>query len=174
MSSQFSAGVRAITLVKLTFSLASVSPAMAQKTASLAVLGSVAAAVTPSIAPSAFAPQSPSIARSPRSSGSSAAAAPAGAASPALARGPARASPAEPSSVTLTARPGRRSNRFSRFAAPAISPAFTPVSAARARRLVPLTSWRQSSSRAPASPAAPIPAILTAPVVTSPLASAPR
>ena len=79
MSSQFSAGVRAITLVKLTFSLAAVSPAIPASSAILAGRDSPAAEA-PSMAPSAFAPASPSMARSPRSSGSSASPAPSGAA----------------------------------------------------------------------------------------------
>ncbi len=180
MSSQFSGGVRAITLVKLTFSLAAVSPATTPSAVIRAGRGSDAAAATPSIAPSALAPLSPSIDRSPRSSGSSAAAAPAGAAAAARACGPARASARLASAPTLIARPGRRSNRFIRFALAATSAALTPTSAIRrgadgtgpGTALRPLP--RQSSSSAAASPAAPIPAILIAPVVTSPLASAPR
>ena len=102
--------------------------------------GRLAAAAAPSMAPSALAPASPSIARSPRSSPSSASAAPSGIAParpagqatgartgpagrgapvPGACRGgeqPARQGP------TLIARPGRRSNRFSRLAPPAISP----------------------------------------------------
>ena len=72
MSSQRSAGVRSITLVKLTFSLAAVSPAIPASSAIRAGRDRPAAEA-PSIAPSAFAPASPSMARSPRSSGSSAA-----------------------------------------------------------------------------------------------------
>ena len=74
-------GVRSITLVKLTFSLAAVSPVIPASSAIRAVRGSPAAAA-PSMAPSAFAPQSPSMARSPRSSGSRARAAASGAATP--------------------------------------------------------------------------------------------
>ena len=122
MSSQFRAGVFAITLVKLTFSLAAVSAATPPRMASLAGRRSDEAAASPIIAPIALAPLSPSMARSARSSGSSAAAAPAGAAISALACGPRRPSAALASSATLTARPGRRSNRFSRFALPATSP----------------------------------------------------
>ena len=133
MSSQFKAGVRAITLVKLTFSLAAVSAATAPRTTSLVGRRSDDAAATPIIAPIALAPLSPSIARSPRSSGSSAAAAPTGAASSALAIGPRRPSAALASSETLIARPGRRSNRFSRFALPATRPALIAMSAARPR-----------------------------------------
>jgi len=59
--SQRSAGVRSITLVKLTFSLAAVSPAIPASSAIRAGRGSPAAEA-PSIAPSAFAPASPSIA----------------------------------------------------------------------------------------------------------------
>src|SRR5207342_1770758 len=60
MSSQFSAGVRAITLVKLTFSLAAVMPTMAASKVMRADRGRQDAEA-PSIAPSAFAPASPSI-----------------------------------------------------------------------------------------------------------------
>src|SRR5580704_18537998 len=70
ISSERRAGVRSITLVKLTFSLAAVSPVIPASSAIRAGRGRPAAAV-PSMAPSAFAPQSPSMARSARSSGSS-------------------------------------------------------------------------------------------------------
>ncbi len=51
MSSQFSAGVRAITLVKLTFSLAAVSAATAARMATRVGRRSDDAAATPTIAP---------------------------------------------------------------------------------------------------------------------------
>jgi hypothetical protein len=165
MSSQFSGGVAAMTLVKLTFSLATVSATIPASRQARAVLGSVRAAAAPSIAPSALAPASPSIARSPRSSGSSASAAPTGAAT---ACGPdARASPAAMraavSVATLMARPGRRSKRLSRFAPPAISPA-----------LMAMSAGSPPSSRAAPRPVTARPASLIVPVVTSPCRSAPR
>src|SRR5690349_19159612 len=159
MSSQFSAGVRAITLVKLTFSLAAVSPAIPASSTILAGWDRPAAEA-PSIAPSAFAPASPSMARSPRSSGSKASAAPSGAATLSWPVTPSRAPEA---AATLMARPGRRSNRFSRFVPPATSPALMTTSAGE-----------PPASTAVASPVTPIPPSLTAPVVTSPCRSAPR
>ena len=72
MSSQRSGGVRSITLVKLTTSLAAVSPMIPASSAIRAGRGRRAAAAVPSMAPSALAPASPSMARSPRSSPSSA------------------------------------------------------------------------------------------------------
>ena len=209
MSSHRRAGVRSITAVKLTTSLAAVRPVIAASNASLAGRDRLAAAATPSRAPSALAPASPSIARSPRSSGSSAIAAPSGAATVSRAPGPGSGSSAAPgpaaapgpmaapslaivpgpadvpgpvaapwragprrapaarsaplASATLSARPGRRSKRFSRLAPPATSPALMATSAGP-----------PPSSAADARPVAPIPPSLTAPVVTSPLASAPR
>ena len=159
MSSQFSAGVRAITLVKLTFSLAAVSPAIPASSAIRAGRGSPAAEA-PSIAPSAFAPASPSMARSPRSSGSSASAAPSGAATPSCPAAPSRAPEA---AATLMARPGRRSNRLSRFAPPATRPALRITSAGEPPASAALTI-----------PVTPMPPSFTAPVVTSPCRSAPR
>ncbi len=175
MSTLRSGPVRSITLVKLTFSLAAVRPTTTASAPSLAPRGSLAAAV-PSMAPSAFAPASPSIERSPRSSGSNAAAADSGAAQAARpSRDGARSAPV--SSATLMARPGRRSNRFRRLAPPAMRPALMRVSATVSR-----AGGASAASPAPgagpaisaaASPVAPIPAILTAPVVSSPLRSAP-
>jgi len=169
MSSHRKAGVRSMTAVKLTTSLAAVRPVIAASRASRTGRDRLAAAATPSNAPSALAPASPSIARSPRSSGSRAAAAPSGAAT--AGRAPARDGPPRAptaSSVplaraTLRARPGRRSNRFSRFAPPATSPALTATSAGP-----------PPSSMADTRPVAPMPPSLTAPVVTSPWARAPR
>src|SRR5215472_17406383 len=125
MSSHRSAGVCSITPVKLTTSLAAVSPMTAARTATLAGRGRAAAAAAPSMAPSALAPASPSIARSPRSSGSTASAAPTGGAAASLPAGEAAPSTVPAARVTLMARPGRRSNRFSRFAPPATRPALT-------------------------------------------------
>ena len=71
-SSSRSTGVRWITWVKLTFSLAAVSPASTASSAARPSGPVRAASATPSSAPSAFAPLSPSITRSSRSSGSSA------------------------------------------------------------------------------------------------------
>src|SRR6266536_1047461 len=164
MSSQRSGGVRSITLVKLTTSLAAVSPRTPASAATRADRGSVAAAAVPSSAPRAFAPASPSMACSPRSSGSSAMAAPAGAAAAqrAAARcaGPApgpAASMAAAAIVTLMARPGRRSNRLSRFALPAVRTELMTMSAAE-----------PPSSALAATPLVPIPPILSAPLVSSP------
>ena len=94
MSSLRSAGVGSMTLVKLTFSLATVSATIPASRPARADRGSEPAAAAPSIAPSALAPASPSMARSARSSGSSARPAPSGAATaarPADRSGPARA-----------------------------------------------------------------------------------
>ena len=126
--------------------------------------GRLAAAAAPSMAPRALAPQSPSMARSPRSSPASARAAPTGIPAVAAAPGgPATAISPPARDATLMARPGRRSNRLSRLAPPAIRPAFTAASTG----LPPRTALA-------ASPVAPMPPILTAPVVTSPWARAPR
>ncbi|CNG85543.1 Uncharacterised protein [Mycobacterium tuberculosis] len=165
---RFSTGLAAMTLVKLTTSLAAFSPASPASTASRGPRPSRVAA-RPSSAPSALAPASPSIARSPRSSGSSAAAAPSGAATTAE---PDRvsASGAPVISPTLIARPGRRSNRFIRFAAPAMLAPLTRVSNARPVRV----RAGDPAIAAAASPVAPMPRIFTAPLVTSPRASAPR
>src|SRR6266699_3191907 len=159
MSSQCSAGVRSITLVKLTFSLAAVSPAIPASSA-IRTGRDRPAAEAPSIAPSAFAPASPSIARSPRSSGSSARAAVRGAATLSWPAAPSRAPEA---AATLMARPGRRSNRLSRFAPPATRPALMTTSAGE-----------PPASAALMTPVTPIPPSFTAPVVTSPCRSAPR
>ena len=168
MSSRRSGGVRSITRVKLTTSLAAVRPAMPASSTIRAGRDRLAAAAAPSIAPRALAPASPSIARSARSSGSSASAAQAG---PASARqAVARAAPLvpaassePPASATLIARPGRRSKRLSRFAPPAVRPVLSTTSAGD-----------PPSSAAADSPAEPMPAIFTAPLVTWPLARAPR
>src|SRR5215469_15680346 len=166
MSSHRSAGVRSITAVKLTFSLAAVSPAIPASSATRAGLERLAAAATPRSAPSALAPASPSIARSPRSSPSSASAAPSGAATawPAPRRvpvpcpaGAAAARSTPPAKATLMARPGRRSNRFSRLAPPATRPA-----------LIATSAGAPPSTAAATSPVPPMPPSLTAPVVTSP------
>src|SRR5260370_35651080 len=88
ISSQRSAGVRSITLVKLTFSLAAGRPVVPASSAIRIGRGRPAAAA-PSMAPSAFAPQSPRMARSARYSGSSVTAAARGGsgARPAVSRG---------------------------------------------------------------------------------------
>ncbi len=123
MSSQRSGAVRSITLVKLTTSLAAVSPMMPVSSATRAARGRPAAAAVPSRAPSAFAPASPSMARSPRSSPSSASAAPTGTAASGADAGAAAASSPPLATVTLLARPGRRSNRLTRLAPmPAMRP----------------------------------------------------
>src|SRR6516164_9843446 len=169
MSSHRKAGVRSMTAVKLTTSLAAVSPVIAASRTSRAGRDRLVAAATPSSAPSALAPASPSIARSPRSSGSRAAAAPSGAAtadSAPTGDRPPRAPPASSvplARATFRARPGRRSNRFSRLAPPAASPA-----------LIATSAGPPPSSRADPRPVAPMPPSLTAPVVTSPWARAPR
>src|ERR1700691_2856744 len=169
MSRRCSSGVCAMTLVKLTFSLAAVRPVIAARTVTLAARGSVAAAAAPSMPPSALAPESPSIARSPRSSGSTESAAPTGAAAPAA---PAEVTPsaAPAASATLIARPGRRSNKVSRVAPPATRPVLITTSTADP----PPAPWPEPTSTLAASPVAPIPTIFTAPLVTSPLARAPR
>ena len=159
MSSQFSAGVRAITLVKLTFSLAAVSPAIPASKVMRPGRDSPAAEA-PSMAPSAFAPASPSMARSPRSSGSSASAAPSGAATLSC---PAAPSKTPEAAATLMARPGRRSNRLSRFALPATRPVLRITS-----------TGEPPASAALTTPVTPMPPSFTAPVVTSPCRSAPR
>ena len=111
------------------------------------------------MAPRPFAPQSPSIERSPRSDGAEATAAPTTA--PA---GPfTTASGAFTAVTAFSARPGRRSSRLVRFAVPAIkAPSAT----------IPATAFTphdlRGSSAAAASPAAPTPRIFTAPLVTSP------
>ena len=166
MSSQRRAGVRSITLVKLTSSLAAVSPVIPASSAIRAGRGRPAAAA-PSMAPSAFAPQSPSMARSPRSSGSRVSAA--ASAAPRRRRGGRSASApaaisAPEATATLMARPGRRSNRLSRLAPPATRPALMTTIGERRPR--PARRWR--------SPVAPMPPSLTAPVVTSPWRRAPR
>ena len=159
MSSQRSAGVRSITLVKLTFSLAAVSPAIPASSAIRAGRDRPAAEA-PSIAPSALAPASPSMARSPRSSGSRASAAASGAATLSWPAAPIMAPEA---TATLMARPGRRSNRLSRFAPPATRPA-----------LMTMSAGEPPASAALKMPVAPMPPSFTAPVVTSPCRSAPR
>src|SRR5204862_4441923 len=109
-------GVLSMTLVKLTRSLAAVSPASPASRTARPAVPVRAASATPSSAPSALAPASPSMMSSPRSSGSSAAAAPTGPA--------ARSAPAAPiRRPDFSARPGRRSSRLTRFAVPAMTPA---------------------------------------------------
>ncbi len=65
--------------------------------------------------------------------------------------------------ATLMARPGRRSNRLSRFAPPATSPALMTTSAGEPPASTALTI-----------PVTPMPPSLTVPVVTSPFRKAPR
>ena len=158
-----------MTLVKLTFSLATVSATIPASRPARADRGSELAAAAPSIAPSALAPASPAwparpgpraAARGPRQAARRPRRGPADRSGPPAP--PAAISPAD-NAATLTARPGRRSKRLSRLAPPAISPALMITSV----RLPP-------SSRPPASPVAASPASLTLPVVTSPWASAPR
>ncbi|QVJ02606.1 hypothetical protein KGD82_09500 [Nocardiopsis eucommiae] len=160
-SSRFNTGTRSITWEKLVRSLARVRPTTAPSRARRTGRGARAAAATPRAAPSALAPASPSIERSASSSGSRAAEAPSTGPSSGAA-GEASAG-AEASSANFTARPGRRSKRLTRLALAAIRAPSTRVS-----------SGPRRSRYAEASPVAPIPAILTAPVVTSPWANAPR
>src|SRR5579859_5356832 len=164
MSSQRRADVRSITLVKLTFSLAAVRPVIPASRAIRAGRGRPAAA-TPSMAPSAFAPQSPSMARSARSSGRRLSPAASGAATSARRppRDPPAASSAPEATATLTARPGRRSNRLSRFAPPATS-----------APLMTTSTGAPPASAALATPVTPMPPSLIAPVVISPRRRAPR
>src|SRR5829696_2809317 len=164
-SSQRSAGVRSMIAVKLTRSLARLSATTASRTPSFAGRGSQAAATVPTAAPSAFAPQSPSMDLSRRSLGRHPAAAPRTGAAPTP------TSPAASASVTLAARPGRRSQRLVKFAVPAIS----TVSISRsARRIVTPAPDVRPRSRLAAAALSPTPAIFTAPLVRVPDRSAAR
>ncbi len=175
MSAHRSGAVRSMTLVKLTTSLAAVSAAIAARAAILVRLPSDMAAAVPSIAPSPFAPASPSIDRSARSSGRSAPAAASGAAVAGPSAPPATSrAPATP--ATLMARPGRRSKRFRTLAPPAIRPALMTMSAAARARRRPGSAALSSALaaiNAATTPVTPMPTSLTAPVVSSPWDSAP-
>src|SRR4051794_20567745 len=176
-------GLRSMTLVKLTRSLINVMVAIVASSAARATPGRPAAATTPTPAPRAFAPQSPSMDRSPRSAGSEPSAAPRTGADP----GPHSMAPA--TTTTLAARPGRRSNRLVRFAAPAISAPSSTRSVTRTQPAnLPLVSPSLVGpplvgprlvvgpllvSMAPASKALrPTPTTLTIPLVTLPSRSA--
>src|SRR5690606_29676678 len=167
-STRRSTSLPSMTVEKLTFSLARVSPTTPASASQRTARGAANATCEPSAAPSALAPQSPSMSRSPRSPGAAAAAAPrtapvVGAAD--VARNGADAAPA-----ALSARPGRRSRRLSRFAVPATSAPLTPTSTRWANappvRRVPIAA---ATSETPL-----IPRTFIAPVVTRPSASAPR
>src|SRR5690625_2223151 len=160
-----------MTSLKLIRSLASVRATSVPRCTIRAPVPSRATSDTPTRAPRVLAPVSPSIARSPRSSGSAAAAAPTAAATGTPRRPQASGRCA---STTFPARPGRRSNRFTTFACPAIAapPASTPTSrVTRPARLVVVVGGHAAAD---SSPARPMPAILTAPVVSSPRDSDPR
>ena len=121
-----------------------------------------ATTAAPRAAPSACAPVSPIIARSPRSSGSTAAAAPMQRAASAAA-GPLRSSPGAPSASTAAAaRPGPYVHEVHEVRGPAIT---TPARS--------LSTGRSLSSAPATSPAAEIPNNFTAPLVTSPPAARP-
>ena len=161
MSSQRSGGVRSITLVKLTTSLAAVSPAIPASTAIRAGRGRLAAAAVPSRAPSALAPASPSMARSARSS-------------------PSRPEGRAERDRGLLRRGGgeQRAGRGGHLDGPA-GPQVEQVDQVGAARDEARVDQQQSAGPSPssaltASPVAPMPPSLTAPVVTSPCASAPR
>ena len=104
------------------------------------------ASAVPASAPSAFAPASPSIVSSARSSCHDAATEPSAAAA-SLPDAPGdRASGAVSRPVSLSARPGRRSNRLTRLAVPAMSTAEPSTSAALA------DAEGAASSEAPRAP----------------------
>src|SRR5215213_11256996 len=164
-SSQRSVGLRSMTAVKLTRSLARFSPTTARRTASFAGRGSQAAATVPTAAPSAFAPQSPSMDLSRRSLGRHPVAAPSTDAAPTP------TSPAASAIVTLAARPGRRSQRFVKFAVPAISAVSIDPSA---RRITPPAPDAWPRTMLAVAALSPTPAIFTVPLVTVPERSAAR
>src|SRR5215211_3600275 len=154
-SSQRNAGVRSMIAVKLTRSLARLSPTTASRTPTFAGRGSQAAATVPTAAPSAFAPQSPSMDLSRRSLGRHPAAAPNTGAAPTPTR------PAASASVTLAARPGRRSQRLVKFAVPAISAVSIDRSA---RRITPPTPDPRLRTMLAVAALSPTPAIFTVPL----------
>src|SRR5699024_10563738 len=170
-SNRARAGRVSITLEKLTFSEARISPVTAASAPARVRPPGWLASATPRSAPSAFAPTSPSIVVSFRSRGAAPSATPAAvcaSACPPWLRGSA-AIPAARAVQTFRARPGRRSKRLMRLAVPAMRAPEVRVSTAkfafppaRPRAIIP----------PPRTAAAEIPRSFTAPVVSSPRASA--
>src|SRR5436190_8562406 len=151
-------GTESMTSLKLTNSLATVRAETTASRRRNAAGVAFDAKPTPTTAPRAPAPLSPSMIRSAKSSRSNAAAAP----RPVATAGPAgpRVAPRPPRSPALMARPGRRSRRLARYAHPAMRAPATTASRFLQCRSMPAANHPAES-----------PATLTVPDATCPAAS---